>query len=130
MDFFGKIVEERIREAQRAGKFDGLAGQGRKLDIEDDSHIPEDLRMAYRILRNADCLPPEIDLRKDILRLRDLVAAAGDDPGRDALVREANLKILKLNMMRPTRLDLETAELMVRRRSRSVSGGPITEDPK
>ena len=44
---FEKIVEERIQAALRKGDFDRLEGRGRPLRLEDDSHIPEELRLAY-----------------------------------------------------------------------------------
>ena len=51
-----------------AGEFDNLEGQGQPLKLEDDSHIPPELRMAYKILKNADCLPPELELRQEIVQ--------------------------------------------------------------
>jgi hypothetical protein len=64
MDFFERIAENRILEAIEAGAFDNLEGKGRPLNLEDDAYIPSELRMAYKILKNADCLPPELELRK------------------------------------------------------------------
>jgi Domain of unknown function (DUF1992) len=72
------IAEEKIRDAMRAGAFDNLPGAGRPLALDDDALIPEDLRMAYRILKNAGCVPPEIEARKEAATLRKLVAAAAD----------------------------------------------------
>lgn len=55
------LVERRIREAQSRGEFDNLPGQGRPLALEDDALIPEDVRVAYRILKNAGFVPPEVE---------------------------------------------------------------------
>ena len=63
---FEKIVEERIRRAMQDGDFEDLAGAGEPLLLQDDSHIPEDLRLAYKILKNAECLPAEVELRKAV----------------------------------------------------------------
>ena len=71
---FEKIVEERIKQAQRKGDFQNLSGAGRPLRMEDDFNIPEDLRMAYKVLKNADLVPPEIELKKEILQTEDLLA--------------------------------------------------------
>ena len=49
---FHKIVEKRIKEAEKRGEFDDLPGSGEPLTLEDDSQIPEDLRLAYKILKN------------------------------------------------------------------------------
>jgi len=40
------------------GDFDGLPGAGRPLVLDDDPLVPEDLRLAYRILKNAGFVPP------------------------------------------------------------------------
>ena len=44
--------------------------------------MPEDLRVAYRILRSAGFVPPEIEARKEAATLRDLAACATDDASR------------------------------------------------
>jgi hypothetical protein len=56
------LVEQRIQEAQAGGEFDGLPGAGKPLDLDDeDPLVPEELRMARRILRNAGYTPEEND---------------------------------------------------------------------
>jgi DTW domain-containing protein YfiP len=55
---FTKIVEERIRRAQKKGEFENLEGTGEPLNLADDQAVAEELRLAYKILKNADCLPP------------------------------------------------------------------------
>jgi hypothetical protein len=105
---FEKIVEDRIRKAQQRGDFDNLPGVGKPLDLCDDRHIPEDLRLAYKILKNADCLPPEIELKKEILRTEDLLANVQDMAQRYSALKKLNFLILKLNATRNTdaRFDL------------------------
>ena len=63
---FEKIVEERIKKAMQKGHFDNLPCSGKPLDMDSDANVPEDLRIAHKILKNADCLPPEIELKKEI----------------------------------------------------------------
>lgn len=70
---FEKIVEERIRKAQKNGEFENLVGSGKPLKFNADLFIPEELRLAYKILKNADCLPPEIELKKEIKQTEDLL---------------------------------------------------------
>ena len=67
------LAEEQILSAIRRGEFDDLPGAGQPLILEDDSGIPEELRMAYRLLRNAGCLPPELTLRDEIQQLEGLL---------------------------------------------------------
>jgi hypothetical protein len=101
MDFFSKIAENRILEALEAGEFDNLEGRGKPLQFEDESHIPPELRMAYKILKNADCLPPELNLRQEIVRLQDLVASMPDEAEKLTQMRRLNFLLMKLDMMRP-----------------------------
>ncbi|HEY3180310.1 MAG TPA: DnaJ family domain-containing protein [Casimicrobiaceae bacterium] len=76
------IAEEKIRDAMRAGAFDDLPGAGQPLALDDDRLIPEELRIAYRILKNAGCLPQEIEARKEAATLRKLISAATEDAAR------------------------------------------------
>jgi len=107
---FEKLVEERIRHAQRRGDMDNLPGRGKPLALEDDRHIPEDLRLPYKILKNADCLPPEIELRKDIAKTEDLLAAMQDTAEKYRTMKKLNCMIMKLNAMRDTRLEFEVPQ--------------------
>jgi hypothetical protein len=93
-----KIVEKRIQEAQRKGEFDNLPGRGKPIEFEEDRHIPEDLRLAYKILKNADCLPPEIEEKKEIRQMEDMLANIPDEKEKYKLIKKINYKIMKLNM--------------------------------
>ena len=104
---FEIIAEQRIREAIERGEFDRLPGAGQPLKLEDDAMIPPELRVAYKILKNAGCLPPELELRKEIVTLRDLLRAVEDDGERKAKIRELNHKLLKLSLMSGRTFDLD-----------------------
>ena len=67
------LAERRLQEAVSRGEFDDLPGQGRPLDLDEDPLIPEDLRLAYRILRIAGFIPPEVQHLNEIHRLERLV---------------------------------------------------------
>lgn len=108
---FEKIVEERIRKAQERGEFDTLPGAGRPLELAPDGHIAEDLRLAYKILKNADCLPPEVELKKEIEKTEDLLAAMPETAEKYLALKKLNLLILKLNAMRSTAIVNEIPQL-------------------
>lgn len=93
------IAEERIREAMARGEFANLPGAGKPLHLEDDAMVREELRIAYKILKNAGCIPPELELRKEILTLRDLLRTIEDEDAKKDKIRELNYKLLKLNIM-------------------------------
>ena len=107
MDIFAQIAEQRIRDAIENGEFDNLKGMGKPLDLGDESWIPEDLRMAYRVLKNAGCLPAELELRKEVLYLRELINTIDDDKERLKKIRELNFKLMKLNELRKKPLYLD-----------------------
>lgn len=60
------LVEEQIRKAREKGAFDNLAGSGQPLDLEENPFEPPELRMIFRILKNADYAPHWIEIGKDI----------------------------------------------------------------
>ena len=94
-----KIAERKIKEALEKGEFDDLPGRGEPLPLEDDSHVPEDLRLAYKVLKNADCLPPEIELRKEIRQMEDMLESIPDEKEKYRQIKRINVKITQLNMM-------------------------------
>ncbi len=110
-----KIVEQRILEAQERGEFDHLPGHGKPLELEDDSSIPEELRLAYKILKNADCLPPEIQERKEIRQMEDLLSSAPDEKERYKLIKKINFRIMKLNILGKKSPLLEERQIYYRR---------------
>ncbi|MEJ2183656.1 MAG: DUF1992 domain-containing protein [Nitrospirota bacterium] len=103
MRAIARIAEERIRKAAEEGAFVDLPGAGKPLDLREDAFVPEDLRMAYRMLKNAGCIPPELELQNEIMSLRTLVESIDDDQERLRALRVMNRKILELNLMRPAR---------------------------
>jgi hypothetical protein len=61
------LAESKIQAAIAQGEFDDLPGSGKPLQLEDLSRIPADLRMGFKLLRNAGCLP---ELRYGLLAER------------------------------------------------------------
>ena len=104
---FEKIVEERIRAAQQRGEFENLSGAGKPLVFEDDRLVPEEIRLAYKILKNADCLPPEIELKKQIVQTEELLAGMEDTVEKYRTLKKLNLLILKLNAMRSASISFD-----------------------
>jgi len=64
--FFDSLAEMKIAEAIENGELSGLSDLRAPLQLDDDALIPEDFRMAYRILRNAGCLPLEVGMLREI----------------------------------------------------------------
>ncbi len=96
---FQKIIEKKIQDAQENGDFDDLPGKGKPIKLEDDRNIPEELRLTYKILKNADCLPPELELRKEIRTMEDMLENIPDEKEKYRHIKKINYKIMQLNMM-------------------------------
>jgi hypothetical protein len=107
---FEKIVEERILTAQKKGEFDNLAGAGKPLNLEDLSGVPEELKLSYKILKNADCLPPELEIKKEIHKTEDLLAGMDDTAEKYKVMKKLNFLIMKLNSIRKSSVEFEMPE--------------------
>jgi len=90
-------AERHILDAQRKGEFRDLPGAGQLLTLDDDTLVPTELRSGYRLLKNAGCLPPELENRKDALALADLLKSIEPgDPEAQEIRRRLALVELKL----------------------------------
>jgi len=107
---FEKIVEERIQHAQREGRFKDLDGRGRPLFLENDQHIPEDLRICHKILKNADCIPPELEIKKEIRQAEDLLTQMPDTSEKYRVLKKINFLIMKFNAMKNGALSFEVPQ--------------------
>jgi hypothetical protein len=67
MLLFELLAEKKIAEAAERGDLDGLPGAGRPLDLEDDALVPEEMRMANRVLRNAGMDRAPVTLRMRVM---------------------------------------------------------------
>lgn len=90
-------AERHIIAARDKGDFDNLPGSGEPLILDDDSHVPSELRAAWRLLKNAGCLPPELEQRKEAVELAELLKSVDrDDPQYAVLSRRLTLLEMKL----------------------------------
>lgn len=80
------LAERRIREAQARGELDDLPGSGAPLELDDDALVPEDLRAAWRVLKNAGFLPPELEAHAEIREIEQLLQRVENDFERARLL--------------------------------------------
>jgi hypothetical protein len=104
---FEKIVEERIQAAQKNGDFDDLPHFEEPLVNTDERFVSEELRLSFKILKNADCLPPEIELKKQIDHIGSLLEGMPDTEEAYHLLKKMNLLVLKLNSIRQGHIAFE-----------------------
>ena len=95
MNPLDQIAEARIQEAMERGELRDLPGEGKPLLLDDNSAIPEELRVAYRVLKNAGFLPPELQLRKEVREAELLLQQLPESERSRARVR---LELLQLRL--------------------------------
>lgn len=108
MLLFSQIVsEEKIRRAIKEGQFENLEGRGKPLRPDDAEHLPPDLRMAYRVLRNSGYVPAEITEEREITRMIDLLEHMEDEGMRYRQIQKLNIMITQMNerLGRPVQLE-------------------------
>ncbi|MGW8287194.1 MAG: DnaJ family domain-containing protein [Desulfobulbales bacterium] len=104
------IAERKISEAIQQGQLNIESWRNRPLPMTSDSMIPEELRMAYKVLKNAGYLPPEIETKKEIQQLEDLLSTCDDEHIRVKQIKKLNCLMLKLNAMKGDTVNLESQE--------------------
>lgn len=104
------IAERKISEAIQQGQLNIESWRNRPLPMTSDSMIPEELRMAYKVLKNGGYLPPEIETKKEIQQLEDLLSTCDDEHIRVKQIKKLNCLILKLNTMKGDTGNLESQE--------------------
>lgn len=99
MDSLFRIAEAKIREAVERGDFEDLPGKGKALDLEEFDRVPEELRAAYTVCKNAGVLPPEVELRNEVVSLRQLLAACTDEDQARELRTKLSAASLRFEML-------------------------------
>jgi hypothetical protein len=103
MYIFEIIAERKIQQAMEEGQFDNLKNKGKPLVDDGLDLVPEDLRIAYKIMKNAGIVPEEIELRKEIVNLNGLLNACVDEAERKTLIIKISEKQLKYNIIMESR---------------------------
>ena len=95
---FSRITDDKIRKAYEDGEFEKLPGYGKKLELEDLSNVPPELRMAYKIMKNAG-MAEEEQVRSEIQYIEDLIDKAHDSLEEDRLRVRLNEKLIRFNQL-------------------------------
>ena len=94
-----KFIDERVRKAMDDGEFDNLPGKGKPLDLRAYFETPEDLRMAYSILKSNNFVPEEVEILKEIDALKKRLDASVDEEQRSRIKKEIIDKSYAFNML-------------------------------
>jgi hypothetical protein len=91
-------IDEIIRQAIQRGDFDNLKNSGKKLNLDDYFEMPEDVRVGYTMLKEANFIPAEVELLQEIARIEESLKVA--EPGQqEQLRRQIQEKRLKYNIL-------------------------------
>lgn len=91
-------IEQTIRAAIERGDFDDLEGKGRPLDLDAYFATPEDMRMAFAMLRSNDFVTEEVEMMREIARLKDEIRLTANPERKDVLTKQLQEKDLALTI--------------------------------
>ncbi|MEP7100093.1 MAG: DUF1992 domain-containing protein [Burkholderiales bacterium] len=81
-------IAQSLRDAQRSGELQSAASWGKPLDLADGyAQTPEELRMAFKALKDAGFVPPEVETMKQIAALREVIETEPDAAQAEAMRR-------------------------------------------
>ena len=109
------IAERRIAQAIEDGTLRTDSWKNKPLPLDDDSFVPDDLKMAYKILKNSGFVPPEVETRKEIQKLEDLISQTEDEHQRLRQMKKLNVLLMKLDNQRSRPSSIEHDEDYYRR---------------
>lgn len=107
---FEKIVEQRIADAISRGELSNLPGEGKPLDLDDDAFVAPEMRLAYRILKNAGFVPEEVVVRRQIADLEQLLVDAPDETDRLQAIKRLDFLRARLAARRGFETGLQMQE--------------------
>lgn len=102
MQSLAMIAEQKIAQAMKEKDFNSPKWKNKPLPLEDDRFVPDDLKMAYKVLKNSGYLPPEIEERKEIKRVEDLIAKTEDEHERLKQMKKLSVLLMKVEAKRPS----------------------------
>lgn len=73
LDEWMDLVSRRVEEGMRRGMFDNLPGRGKPQSLQRDPYVPEDMQMAYNLMKKNQITPGWIGDRKAVLGAIDVL---------------------------------------------------------
>ncbi len=110
MDSIAFIAEQKILKAMEERDLNSPQWKNKPLPLVDDHLVPEDLKIAYKILKNSGYLPPELEERKEIRRIEDLIASTEDEHERLKQMKKLNVLLMKVEEKRAFRSNIATQD--------------------
>ena len=88
-----EIIRQWVQKAEKSGEVRDLPGFGEPFRFEDGFlETPTELRMAYKVLKNAGYVPAEIEMLQNLATMREELNAESDPKKQ----HELKVKIAKM----------------------------------
>ena len=95
---FDRIVEAKIKEAMERGEFENLPGKGKLIDLTEYFEMPEDVRLANSMLKNARMTSREVELLNEIAELKQILAAVLDEKKKHEIANQIQQKQVEFSL--------------------------------
>jgi len=93
MDIIAMIAEDKIKAAIEKGELDNLPGKGKPLVFKDDyPGMSNDMKMAFRMMKNAGFIDDKTAVHKELLNVNDLIRLCDDNRVKTEEEKKASVK--------------------------------------
>lgn len=110
MDSLSLIAEQKIAQAMQERDFNSPKWKNKPLPLDEDRFVPDDLKMAYKILKMSGYLPPEVEERKEVKKLEDLIASTEDEHERLKQMKKLNVLLMKMDAKRESPVNISSQQ--------------------
>lgn len=87
------IAEDKIKAAIEKGELDNLPGKGKPLVFKDDyPGMSNDMKMAFRMMKNAGFIDDKTAVHKELLNVNDLIRLCDDNRVKTEEEKKASVK--------------------------------------
>lgn len=97
--FIDNAISGWIRNAEKTGELKNNAFKGKPLDLEDYFNTPAEHRMGMKILKDANCVPPAVEMMQQIEAKKIELDACTEPSLKEQLGRELRTLQLKRNLL-------------------------------
>jgi hypothetical protein len=94
------VAEQKIQQALQNGEFDRLPGAGKPLVMDDLSHLPPEVRMAYTILKNSGFVDAPQDMRRPLLPDAELKRSSPEEGTTNGRLRKLDVLMRRVRSAR------------------------------
>jgi len=127
MLIFEKIAEEKIKEWIEKQDFSKNKFYKKPVDNTEYFKVPETLRIAYHILKNANVLPKELQLKSEIIKLRDLLEEINDENEFLKKLRKFQSLIAEYNIISNKKFSIRNDEFYTKKLMKKLVNVTISE---